>query len=117
MGFKDKTRQRLYMRGYRAGVRQPPKPKATPERRREQTRESARRMRGLSATRPCPAECELCGKPPGARALALDHCHVSGRFRGWLCGKCNTGIGMLGDTVAGLRAALRYLRQNAPTKN
>lgn len=31
-------------------------------------------------------------------------------FRGWLCGKCNTGIGLLGDTVEGVKRAWVYMK-------
>jgi hypothetical protein len=41
----------------------------------------------------------------------LDHCHVTGRFRGWLCHACNTGLGELGDDVASVRRALAYLER------
>lgn len=41
---------------------------------------------------------------------AVDHCHKTGRFRGILCIRCNGAIGALGDSVAGLRRAIRYLR-------
>jgi len=46
----------------------------------------------------------------GAR-LRFDHDHVTGAFRGWLCGKCNTAIGKLGDDIAGVERALRYLKR------
>lgn len=39
-----------------------------------------------------------------------DHCHDTGRVRGILCRKCNTGIGLLGDDPANLLRAYRYLR-------
>ena len=54
--------------------------------------------------------CECCGQPPGKYALALDHDHVTGAFRGWLCGKCNVAIGMLGDTLDGVLRAVQYLQ-------
>ena len=58
--------------------------------------------------RPKPLDgcCELCGKPS---KLHADHDHETDKFRGWLCFQCNTGLEKLGDTVAGLRAALAYL--------
>ncbi|HET9967270.1 MAG TPA: endonuclease VII domain-containing protein [Streptosporangiaceae bacterium] len=40
-----------------------------------------------------------------------DHDHVTGAFRGILCGNCNTGIGMLGHDPARLRAAADYLER------
>ena len=62
-------------------------------------------------TRPRPENCELCGKPEPRGVLHLDHCHLSNKFRGWLCSKCNLGLGQLGDTAESLRAALAYLEK------
>jgi len=63
-------------------------------------------------TRPEPRECECCGRT-SKRHLALDHCHETGVFRGWLCFDCNTGVGKLGDNEQGLLRALKYLRRTA----
>ena len=49
----------------------------------------------------------------GKRFLAVDHCHVTGKFRGLLCIKCNTMIGMAKDSPSVLMAAARYLEQMA----
>lgn len=59
--------------------------------------------------------CAICGQPdptPGRR-LAVDHDHQSGAVRGLLCGKCNKGIGLLGDSEEGLLKALAYVRGEA----
>lgn len=79
----------------------------------EQNRGALRVKRGLPApTRPEPAVCELCGGANARRkALALDHCHVTGHFRGWLCIRCNAAIGALGDSIEGLLRAVEYLRR------
>jgi hypothetical protein len=54
--------------------------------------------------------CGLCGKPPkNERRLAVDHCHRTGQIRGLLCAPCNRALGQLGDDVAGLGRALRYV--------
>jgi hypothetical protein len=50
--------------------------------------------------------CDICRR---AGPTELDHCHVSGAFRGWLCHNCNTGLGKLGDDLEGVRRAIAYL--------
>lgn len=78
----------------------------------EKRRMQGRKYRGLpNPTRPETKLCECCKKPPGKRGLHLDHDHVTGRFRGWLCHKCNNSIGMLGDNIGGVKAAIEYLRR------
>ncbi len=95
----EKERTKLYAREWR-------------DKNRERVRANDRRSSGLpEPTRPMPLLCELCDKPPDkGRCLALDHCKVTGKFRGWLCNGCNTAIGRLGDDVAGLERAIFYLR-------
>lgn len=59
--------------------------------------------------------CAICFKPLSitssdkASKPHVDHCHVSGVVRGLLCLTCNTGIGMLNDSVDLLEAAKQYL--------
>lgn len=81
----------------------------TRETRRIQGTRANWRRKGLQPTRRCPANCECCGGDNNGRTLHLDHDHVTGKFRGWLCTCCNTGIGKLGDSIAGVRRALAYL--------
>jgi len=50
--------------------------------------------------------CECCNR---VRPTHLDHDHTTGAFRGWICRECNTGLGLLSDSVAGVTAALLYL--------
>jgi Recombination endonuclease VII len=74
-----------------------------------------RKNKGLpEPTRPEPAMCEICAWPRmESRALCLDHDHHTGLFRGWLCFRCNSGIGLLGDDLASLRRAVVYLEKNS----
>ena len=58
---------------------------------------------------PKPDTCECCGDQPKGRSLHADHDHATKKFRGWLCHRCNTGIGSLGDSVGGVEQALAYL--------
>lgn len=80
--------------------------------RRELIRQRGWQRRGLpEPTRPRPSLCEVCGGPPGHKALALDHDHVSGEFCGWACNGCNFGIGHFMDDPQRLRQAAAYLER------
>jgi len=46
------------------------------------------------------------------KGLALDHDHTTGKFRGWLCDRCNLAIGLLGDTLRRVNRAVNYLKRN-----
>lgn len=61
------------------------------------------------------AHCEICQTAfsDGKNVPHLDHCHETNQFRGWLCGKCNRGLGLLGDTLQSVRAAYEYLERKA----
>ncbi len=83
------------------------------ERERTRMRNYYRKKAGIpEATRPTPEYCECCANPlnPG-KGTHLDHCHKTGIFRGWLCNRCNLGIGHLGDSIKGIERALAYLRR------
>ena len=84
----------------------------------EKSKSHSRKYRGLpQPTRSEPKTCERCNKPESSKlngkvkSLCLDHCHETGKFRGWLCSKCNTGIGLLGDTLSDLCEAVDYLKR------
>lgn len=55
--------------------------------------------------------CDCCGVITKPSSLSLDHDHITEMFRGWLCRRCNTGIGNLGDNVEGLQRAIDYLER------
>lgn len=59
-----------------------------------------------------PHACECCGKVSDS-PLVLDHDHETGKFRGWICIKCNLGLGRLGDTIESLMRAVEYLKKSA----
>jgi transposase len=55
--------------------------------------------------------CKICGAPEDSltRGLYMDHCHSTGRFRGWLCCFCNSAIGAAKDDPSRLRRMAEYL--------
>lgn len=62
--------------------------------------------------------CAICksSEPFSKFGWHVDHCHVSGAVRGILCNRCNTSMGMAGDSIERLRAMIDYLR-NAEMQN
>lgn len=55
-----------------------------------------------------PSTCEICG---GTTRIAYDHCHKTGIFRGWLCMKCNTALGLVKDDIILLEKMIDYLKR------
>lgn len=65
--------------------------------------------------------CDICGKSEdqlkdmfGKGGVVkskwrLDHCHISGEFRGYLCHYCNSGLGNFNDDPEILTKAITYL--------
>ena len=53
--------------------------------------------------------CEICGTQTDK--LAIDHNHSTGQVRGMLCMACNTGMGLLSDSISLLEKAIGYLKR------
>lgn len=51
------------------------------------------------------------GRQGKVDSACLDHCHRTGKVRGLLCKNCNTGIGLLQESEAALKGAIKYLRK------
>jgi hypothetical protein len=60
--------------------------------------------------------CAICRKKSG-RILCIDHCHSTGKVRGLLCSKCNSGLGFFQDNSRLLQAAMDYMAAFARVKN
>lgn len=59
--------------------------------------------------------CAICGcyenSSSHRKRFDVDHCHNTGKLRGLLCNRCNTGIGQLKDNEQILTNAIAYLRK------
>jgi DNA-directed RNA polymerase subunit RPC12/RpoP len=56
-------------------------------------------------------KCAICGKEFD-REPHVDHDHITGKVRGLLCRKCNSMLGMAGDSRATLLAGADYIGKN-----
>lgn len=58
--------------------------------------------------------CLTCGTHQSllSKALAVDHCHKSGRVRGLLCTFCNTALGLVKDNSETLLKMAKYIHLN-----
>ena len=61
--------------------------------------------------------CSICGLAPTGgrnkhRKFAVDHDHKTGKVRGLLCWRCNSGLGCFADSTERLSAAVRYLEKS-----
>lgn len=50
--------------------------------------------------------CEACGS---IERICFDHDHKTGKFRGWICFRCNAALGMVSDNPEHLRKLINYL--------
>lgn len=56
-------------------------------------------------------KCAICEKAPIKKALAVDHCHETGKIRGLLCDNCNRAIGYLKDDHNLINKAASYVAE------
>jgi len=57
--------------------------------------------------------CPICGAHQDelSHPLEIDQNLATGKIRGLLCRKCNSGIALLGEDIDRLKAAIRYLER------
>jgi hypothetical protein len=54
--------------------------------------------------------CRICRqRPKSGKALAVDHCHETGRVRGLLCFRCNFGLSFFAEDAQTLFRAARHV--------
>lgn len=89
--------------------------KDNPIRAAELSRSGKQTKQEPAAGRPRPDVCEVC-EAPSSRTLHFDHCHATGKFRGWLCNGCNTTLGYVKDNPKTLMKLAKYLKSFAKPK-
>ena len=60
------------------------------------------------AGRKKPKQCEVCG---AFGRICFDHVHDTGKFRGWICNRCNSALGFVKDSPELLRRLADYLEK------
>lgn len=68
----------------------------------------------LEMVEKCGNCCEICGingELTRYKKLCVDHCHTTGKVRGLLCDKCNTGLGSFNDSINTIIDAARYIER------
>ena len=53
----------------------------------------------------------FCPTKPNKSVWSLDHNHATEEFRGWLCHRCNRGIGLIGDSKINAERLVEYLNE------
>lgn len=81
---------------------------------REKSTARTKLLREMSAGRPRPLLCEVCERP-SSKGVCFDHDHKTKLFRGWLCHRCNSALGLLDDNPALLKKLADYLETFVPT--
>jgi hypothetical protein len=66
------------------------------------------------AGRKRPDQCEVCGS---LGIICFDHDHITGKFRGWICNRCNFSLGLVKDNIETLRALANYIERSQNIKN
>jgi hypothetical protein len=56
-----------------------------------------------------PDKCQVCNG--ATRKICVDHCHETGKIRGFLCGACNITLRLAEDDADRLRALADYLEK------
>jgi len=60
--------------------------------------------------------CDICKEPEQKQRLALDHDHVTNRPRGFLCRRCNQGLGFFRDDITIMAKAISYIQDHTHQK-
>ena len=73
---------------------------------------SINRIDAKKYSRPVSLDCPICHDTVDGSYARLDHCHKTGKVRGWTCDNCNTAIGKLKESVEVLQRAIKWLGED-----
>ena len=83
---------------------------------RKRFRQRQRDAQDAAMGRPRPDRCEVCNEAGYWRGrsphIVFDHCHATGKPRGWLCDRCNKLLGLVKDNPVLLRKLTAYLEHH-----
>ena len=69
-------------------------------------------IREKLAGRKRPNKCEICREfEIPSKRLCFDHDHKTGKFRGWICMRCNLILGQVKDNINLLKMLIKYLKK------
>jgi hypothetical protein len=95
--------------------------KANPEKRKKYNRQMVLSRRGLTEldyvnlfvkqNRRCAICMRRTSGDVRTKHMHIDHDHKTGKVRGLLCKSCNNALGLFGDDISLLKAAIKYLRR------
>jgi recombination endonuclease VII len=92
------------MKAYQAEYRTRPEVRA-----KELQRAQARAGIADAPAGPMSGRCQICDD--WKESLCCDHDHDTGLQRGWLCFRCNMGLGHFSDNAELMQAAIQYLHR------
>ncbi len=58
----------------------------------------------------CCAICNLHLSELTIKNLQVDHCHITGKVRGLLCGNCNKALGLMKDNLNSIKNMYKYIK-------
>ena len=82
----------------------------------EKTKREAVKKKGLYTKPLVGTPCPICKLPmthdTSMTGVCFDHSTITSEFRGWICKRCNVGLGNFGDSVEIVQSALDYLKKH-----
>lgn len=56
--------------------------------------------------------CQICLTKSSSTRMHIDHDHTTGKVRGYICGSCNTSIGVIAESSENMARSVEYLAKD-----